>query len=63
MKEDLKGRIEIIDKALEAYLPCRDNPQGEIYRAMRYSLFAGGKRLRPILMTEVCSMCGGDTEE
>lgn len=63
MKNDLKGRIEIIDRALESYLQEQDNPQAEIYRAMRYSLFAGGKRLRPILMTEVCSMCGGKTEE
>ena len=63
MKEELKGRIDIIDSALERYLPCIDNPQEEIYRAMRYSLFAGGKRLRPILMTEVCSMCGGSTDD
>ncbi len=60
MKTELNERIERIDKALDAYLPERDNPQTIIYTAMRYSLFAGGKRLRPILMLETAKMCGGD---
>ncbi|MCI5604738.1 MAG: polyprenyl synthetase family protein [Clostridia bacterium] len=59
MKNELKDRIKIIDNALEKFLPEKDNSQSVIYRAMRYSVFAGGKRLRPILMTEVCRMCGG----
>lgn len=62
MKNELREKISVIDKALNEYLPERDNPQSVIYRAMRYSLFAGGKRLRPILMTEVCRMCGGDVD-
>lgn len=60
MKNELNQRIEKINAALEKYLPEKNNPQSEIYRAMRYSVFAGGKRLRPILMTESCKMCGGD---
>ncbi len=60
MKNELKEKIKIIDEALNKYIPEKDNPQAVIYRAMRYSVFAGGKRLRPILMTEVCKMCGGD---
>lgn len=63
MKNELYDRIKVIDKALDEYLPERDNPQSVIYRAMRYSVFAGGKRLRPILMTEVCKMCGGREED
>jgi geranylgeranyl diphosphate synthase type II len=63
MKEELKERIKIIDEALNKFLPEQDNPQSVIYRAMRYSVFAGGKRLRPILMTEVCKMCGGDIND
>lgn len=63
MKKELKEKIEIIDEALDKYLPEQDNPQSVIYRAMRYSVFAGGKRLRPILMTEVCGMCGGSIDD
>ncbi len=37
-------------------------PHGDIYDAMEYSLLAGGKRLRPVLLLAVCRMCGGDTE-
>ncbi len=60
MKEELRQRIEKIERELEKYVPVRDNYQREIYRAMRYSLNAGGKRLRPVLMTECARMCGGD---
>lgn len=62
MKTELEERIKIIDAALEEYLPERDNPQKVIYDAMRYSLFAGGKRLRPMLMMETAKMCGADWE-
>lgn len=34
-----------------------------LYDAMRYSLLAGGKRIRPVLVLETCRMCGGDPEE
>lgn len=63
MKQQLKEKIAQIDKALDAYLPVRDNAQKVIYEAMRYSVFAGGKRLRPILMMSVAKMCGGDSAE
>ena len=62
MKAELRERIEVIDTSLDAYLPVRDVPQSEIYEAMRYSLFAGGKRLRPILMWECARMLGGSWE-
>ncbi len=62
MKTELKEKIERIDRALNEYLPERDNAQSIIYTAMRYSLFAGGKRLRPILMLETAKMCGGSEE-
>lgn len=63
MKEQLKEKAALIDKHLDAYLTVKDNPQKIIYEAMRYSVFAGGKRLRPILMLGVCEMCGGDISE
>lgn len=63
MKSELKEKCAVIDAALKKYLKAEDNPQKLIYEAMNYSIFAGGKRLRPILMTEVCAMCGGDVNE
>lgn len=63
MKELLKEQIDFIDGYLDKYLEKKDNPQSIIYDAMRYSVFAGGKHLRPILMLNVCKMCGGDTDE
>ncbi len=60
-KNELKGRIAVIDNALKEYLCPNDNLQKVIYKAMNYSVFAGGKRLRPILLLEWCRICGGDT--
>ena len=37
-------------------------PRGDLYDAMCYSLMAGGKRIRPVLLMETCRMCGGDPE-
>ena len=51
--------------AVEEWLRhCFDGRDGhaDLYDAMRYSLLAGGKRLRPVLLLETCRMCGGDTE-
>lgn len=60
MKEELKKRIKEIDNALDELLTKEKNPQGKIYEAAKYSLFAGGKRLRPMLLLECYKMCGGD---
>lgn len=37
-----------------------NQPQKELFSSMRYSLLAGGKRLRPIFVFDFCRMCGGD---
>ena len=63
MKNRLRERINKIDAALDEYLVANNNPQKIIYEAMRYSVFAGGKRLRPILMWETALMCGGEWED
>lgn len=51
---------------IESYLKARylypDEPQKLLFDAMRYSLLAGGKRLRPIFVFDFCRMCGGDWE-
>lgn len=40
-----------------------NEPQQDLFSAMRYSLLAGGKRLRPIFVYDFCRMCGGDWEK
>jgi geranylgeranyl diphosphate synthase type II len=49
IKQYLQTRREVIDTALEKYLPPAYGSLAGHYKAMRYSLFAGGKRVRPIL--------------
>ena len=53
-------------KTVEDYLQTlftEDAPQKQLFDAMRYSLLAGGKRIRPILTLEFCRVCGGDMEK
>lgn len=56
----LQARKAIIEKALDQSLPIAEPPV--IYEAMRYSLLAGGKRLRPILCLATCELVGGTIE-
>jgi geranylgeranyl diphosphate synthase type II len=58
----LKSRQKEIDRALDRYLPKADVPPATIHKAMRYSLFAGGKRLRPILCLAATEACDGKTQ-
>ncbi len=59
LKTYLKSRQKQIDRALDQYLPNESTRPATIHRAMRYSLFAGGKRLRPILCLAAAEACGG----
>lgn len=52
----------LIDRALEELLPPEDRFPQEIFRAMRYSVLNGGKRLRPILVLASCEAVGGNSE-
>lgn len=63
MKNELKPIIEKINAELNSYVADKNSQQDIIYEIMRYSLMAGGKRLRPILMLKTCEMCGGDADE
>ena len=59
MKNDFVSYYaKITEDALERYMPKSDLPQKELYEAMRYSLFAGGKRLRPMIMMMTAKMLG-----
>ncbi len=53
----------MIDKALEGYFTNDKMPQAGLADAMRYSLLAGGKRIRPMLVLEFCRISGGDIEK
>ena len=55
----LKERRTLVDQALEAFLPPEDTPPPSVHRAMRYSVMAGGKRLRPILVIAGAEAVGG----
>lgn len=55
----LKSRQKQVDRALEQFLPKANVKPPTIHKAMRYSVFAGGKRLRPILCLAATEACGG----
>ncbi len=55
-------KVAEIEEILTAYLPAKENEQAVIMEAMEYSLMAGGKRLRPMLMKETYELFGGDTK-
>jgi geranylgeranyl diphosphate synthase, type II len=60
MKDYLISRQQMVDDALEGYLPKANVKPKTIHKAMRYSLFAGGKRLRPILCLAAAEACEGE---
>ena len=60
LKTYLKQQKDLVDRALDLSLPI--NKPEKIYEAMRYSLLAGGKRLRPILCLATCELTGGTIE-
>ena len=49
-KRDLKEKNELVNIALDRFLPRKDEYPKQIHKAMRHTLFAGGKRIRPYLM-------------
>ena len=59
LKAYLRSRQKQIDRALDRYLPRTKVKPPTLHKAMRYSLFAGGKRLRPILCLAAAEACRG----
>ncbi|MBR1907800.1 polyprenyl synthetase family protein [bacterium] len=57
----MKRYIDLIEKTLDEYIPIK-YPE-EIYKSMRYSVLAGGKRLRPTICLETCKIFGGNIED
>ncbi len=60
-QEQLKRDQQQIEEALKGYF-TQEVPYAVLYDAMRYSLLAGGKRIRPVLVLESCRACGGHLE-
>lgn len=62
LKVYLKEQCARVDAALDRFLPRETELPHSLHKAMRYSVFAGGKRVRPILLLAACQAVGGDTE-
>jgi geranylgeranyl diphosphate synthase type II len=62
LREYLARQQQIVEAELDRLVPPESTPPETIHRAMRYSLFAGGKRIRPILCMEAAYASGGETD-
>ena len=65
MNYEFNEQYSLYQQGIEDYLNSKcfvyeDQPQKSLFESMRYSLLAGGKRLRPILVFDFCRMCGGN---
>ena len=61
-QDELKKRTEEINKVIQSYLPAEEGFAKTMAQAMNYSMCAGGKRLRPILLLETFCLFGGEGE-
>lgn len=61
-KQELNHRVNDIEAILDKYLPQEEGPARTVIEAMNYSVRAGGKRLRPMLMKESFRLFGGDSD-
>ena len=60
MREDYNEYKTIVDEHILDYMPSINALSKSLYDSMRYSLLAGGKRLRPVLLMATCEFCGGN---
>lgn len=60
--ELIKDNCDIIEEEMRKYLSCDNRPYNELIESMRYSAYAGGKRIRPFLTIEVCKNLGGEVK-
>lgn len=60
LKHHLEARASLVAEALDRYLPPVSAPPERLHQAMRYSIEAGGKRLRPVLVLDACACVGQD---
>src|SRR3989454_2438306 len=62
LQEYLTDRTTVVNRALDRFLPKATTRPATIHKAMRYSLFAGGKRMRPALCLAAAEACGGSID-
>lgn len=62
IRTEIQKRTEEIDSIIEQYLPVEEGYQKTVMEAMNYSILAGGKRLRPMLMLETYRLFGGKSK-
>lgn len=60
---EFKNKIKQVDLSLEKLIPSMNSPQNIIFESMEYSLFAGGKRIRPVLVLAGCEFVGESIEK
>ncbi|TDX48261.1 polyprenyl synthetase family protein [Orenia marismortui] len=63
IKEFINCKSKVINKELDKHLPAEDIHPIQLNKSMRYSVLAGGKRLRPILALEAAKLIGGQEED
>ena len=63
LKSYLETRTDAVNRALDRFLPKATTRPATIHQAMRYSLFAGGKRMRPAICLAAAGACGGRDED
>lgn len=61
-KEEMSAKTDYINEEIGKYLPVEEGYQKTVLEAMNYSILAGGKRLRPLLMNETYRMLGGSND-
>ncbi len=59
LEDYIAEQCDLVDAALDKLLPAEDESPQTIHAAMRYSIFAGGKRMRPVLCLAAAEACGG----
>lgn len=59
LNDYIEENCALVDAALDRLLPAEDESPETIHKAMRYSMFAGGKRMRPVLCLAAAEACGG----
>ena len=63
LNQFLATRTDAVNAALDKFLPSEKTKPATIHKAMRYSLFAGGKRMRPAVLLAAATACGGTEKE
>ncbi len=63
LQQFLSTRTETVNRALDKFLPPETAKPATIHKAMRYSIFAGGKRMRPALCLAAAQACGGREQD